>query len=153
KLLITVADQAQFDKGVSEVIDEAERQGRITHINVPPEKMDQFADLADQLIDKVDASSSRSCPEIGGEFKATWSTVQSAEASAQPQQPGMALSQSQSNLSSVQPTAPSQATLSQQPGLALSTYQQGQPPSVTSATQATAAQTPAASPLGTMKIK
>ncbi|HPB99873.1 MAG TPA: hypothetical protein PKW66_28390, partial [Polyangiaceae bacterium] len=114
KVLVTVGDQQKFDKGVCEVIDRAEQQGRITHINVPPDQMEKFADLSKQWTDKVDAIPNRDCPELGKEFKATWEKVQSAEvkqataATVQPhtqvstdaasswpsQQPGLALSQS-----------------------------------------------------------
>ncbi len=140
KVLVTVGDQQKFDKGVCEVIDRAEQQGRITHINVPPDQMEKFADLSKQWTDKVDAIPNRDCPELGKEFKATWEKVQSAEvkqataATVQPhtqvstdaasswpsQQPGLALSQSRYQPSPTQPASSPPTALSQQPGLALS---------------------------------
>lgn len=148
KVLVTVGDQQKFDKGVCEVIDRAEQQGRITHINVPPDQMEKFADLSKQWTDKVDAIPNRDCPELGKEFKATWEKVQSAEvkqataATVQPhtqvstdaasswpsQQPGLALSQSRYQPSLAQPAPSPPTALSQQPGLALSQPRYHTPP-------------------------
>lgn len=148
KVLVTVGDQQKFDKGVREVIDRAEQQGRITHVNVPPDRMEKFADLSEQWVDKVDAISNRDCPELGKEFKATWEKAQSAEvkqatasvvqphtqistdaaSSSQSQQPGLALSQPRNHTPPAQPTPSPSTAQAQQPGLALSQPRDHTPP-------------------------
>ena len=173
KLLITVGDKDKFDKGVLDTLDSAERDGRITHINVPPEQMDKFADLSKKITEKVDATANRDCPEVGKEFKATWANIQNAEpkqatifaeshssqvtprfsSSSQSQQPGMAFSQARYNPAPSQQASSVPASQTSQPGMAFSNHQANQvaPPNPTS--HGTGAQTSPMAPPGMIKFK
>jgi hypothetical protein len=79
KLLVTVGDQEKFSSGVRQTIEQAEREGRITHINVPEDKVGEFADFSKEIVDKVDATPNRNCPEVGREVKAVWEQKIGAE--------------------------------------------------------------------------